>query len=106
VSRIDALKKDAMVAIAGLAANRHEYPDLPVYGLFEKNDGDMTNAQSAIYRMVSLQNGFSVSDDPITVQIDGALMDQMVRIYIELEHSPVMMKHILRERGSWRIRWV
>lgn len=84
VTRIDAMKKDAIVALAGLAANRRERPDLPVYGLFEKNDGDMTNARSAILRMIFLRNGLSVSDNSEILEVEERMMDQMTRTYFGL----------------------
>ena len=51
-SQIEACEKDAIVALAGLAANRRENPRLPIYDVItEGEDTDTDTARIAIIKM-------------------------------------------------------
>jgi hypothetical protein len=81
-ARITGLKQDAIVALAGLAANRREIPALRVESLFEEGDDDITNARAGIYRMLCLEDGFWAPDGQAPV--NDAMMERMTRAYMKL----------------------
>jgi hypothetical protein len=79
-AQIRGREQDAMVALAGHAATRRDYPDLRVLDLLhEHDDGDTLVACSAIYRMVCLMSGHTAP-----VSIDKAMEAQMYEIYLRL----------------------
>ncbi len=85
-SQLDACEKDAIVALAGLAANRREQPNFRILDLFTDTSGDMVNARSAIYRMACLQTGQPMLDPggTFTLAIDPTTGQVMEEIYIRL----------------------
>jgi hypothetical protein len=57
-SQIEACEKDAIVALAGLAANRRENPRFPIHDvIIEGKDTDTDSARIAIIKMICLKDG-------------------------------------------------
>jgi hypothetical protein len=86
-AQITGHEQDAIVSLAGRAANRQEHADLRVFDLFtEHHDADTRIACSAIYNMVCLMSGQPVPQGPeqISVSIDDAMQEQMYDIYFRL----------------------
>jgi hypothetical protein len=82
-ARIKALETDAIVALAGGAANRREIPSFPILVLDEE-DTVMRNAQSAIYQAVCLMKGWPLSEARTRVKLDAAMQKAMNEVYSRL----------------------
>jgi hypothetical protein len=83
-ARIVGYETDVKIALAGLAANRIEHPHLRVFDLFEEGDADTANLRSAIYRIVRLRAGESVSVDAGIVSRDPDTLRRMDAEYWRL----------------------
>jgi hypothetical protein len=87
-ARISACEKDAIVALAGVAANKREFPRLHL-NLFADDDADAANARSAICKIVLLR-GVGLPTEPqgsfttMTVELTEAEMRQVDDIYFRL----------------------
>ncbi|WP_439400390.1 hypothetical protein ACRQ5Q_43415 (plasmid) [Bradyrhizobium sp. PMVTL-01] len=94
-AQIAGIEKDAIIALAGTAANRHDYPEIRVFDvLIDQDDSDTQLACSAIYRMVCLKSGRPVSEGEID-DIDSAMQQQIRDIYSRLlrESAALVEQH-------------
>ena len=67
-SQIEACEKDAIVALAGLAANRHENPRLPIYDVINaRKDTDADSARIAIIKMICLKDGKPIPQGRVNI---------------------------------------
>jgi hypothetical protein len=82
-TQIAAYEKDAIVALAGNAANRVEHPHLPHFDVMTDDSVDMTNAREAIYKIVCLVTGAwpMPQGGVIAIPIDAVLQTAMTRVY-------------------------
>lgn len=81
-------EKDAIVALAGDAANRRDYPNLSVLDLMTENeDADTQNARSAIYRMICVRSGKAVPEGPGSISVDEVMVGQMYEVYFRLRQE-------------------
>ncbi|MCG2632849.1 hypothetical protein L6654_40380 [Bradyrhizobium sp. WYCCWR 13023] len=94
-AQIVGYETDAKIALAGLAANRHELPELRVFDLFEDGDGDTTNARSFVYRIVALKAGKSAPEQTVSLKLDRDTRRRMDEEYWRL----------LRETAALVERW-
>jgi hypothetical protein len=74
-AQIEAYEKDAVIALAGLASQRREYPDRTGdldsdIVLADDDDDDMCNARSAIYKIVCLMNNKSFPSANAAIVLD------------------------------------
>src|SRR6267142_2682333 len=82
-SQIEACEKDAIVALAGLAANRHENPRLPIYDVInEGEDADTNNARIAIIKMICLRDGRPIPQGRVNIgpAVWGKIQDEYFRL--------------------------
>jgi hypothetical protein len=67
-SQIEACEKDAIVALAGLAANRREKPHFPIYDVMaEGEDTDTDNSRIAIIKMICLKDGKPIPQGRVNI---------------------------------------
>ena len=85
-TQISGYEKDAMVALAGLEANKREYDIPPVDVLNEANE-DIQNFRSAAYRIICLQDGQPVPRGEFSVEADQALENKIWETYHRLMHK-------------------
>lgn len=91
-ARIAACEKDAIVALAGYAAQRREYPqttpdlDTDIIKVDDDED-DMLNARTAVYRIVCLNTGQLFPDTAATVRIDIPTQEKMRKVFIGLKQQ-------------------
>jgi hypothetical protein len=83
-AQIEGYEKDAIVALAGFAANRREHPHLPILDLITDDSADMHNVRSAIYRIICLKLGRPVPQDSVAVKADAAMRAMMLEEYSRL----------------------
>jgi hypothetical protein len=85
-ARIRGCEKDAIVALAGVAANKREFPRLHL-NLFADDDADAVSARSAICKIVLLR-GVGLPTEPqdsmMTLELTEAEMRQVDDIYFRL----------------------
>jgi hypothetical protein len=82
-TQVAAYEKDAIVALAGNAANRVEHSHLPHFDVMTDDSVDMTNARQAIYKIVRLVTRASPMPqrDVIAIPVDAALQAAMTKVY-------------------------
>ena len=80
-TQIAAYEKDAIVALAGNAANRVEHPHLPHFDVMTDDSVDMTNARQAIYKIVCVVTGAwpMPQGGVLAIPIDAVLQTAMTR---------------------------
>ena len=67
-SQIEACEKDAIVALAGLAANRRENPRFPIHDvIIEGKDTDTDSARIAIIKMICLKDGQPIPQGRVNI---------------------------------------
>ncbi|HLQ91116.1 MAG TPA: hypothetical protein VK148_13875 [Xanthobacteraceae bacterium] len=67
-AQMEACEKDAIVALAGLAANRHENPRLPIYDVINaRKDTDADSARIAIIKMICLKDGKPIPQGRVNI---------------------------------------
>jgi hypothetical protein len=82
-SQIEACEKDAIVALAGLAANRRENPRLPISDVInEVGDTDTDNARIAIIKMICLKDGQPIPQGRVNIgpAMWGTIQDEYFRL--------------------------
>jgi hypothetical protein len=82
-TQIAAYEKDAILALAGNAANRVDHPHLPHFDVMTDDSVDMTNARQAIYKIVCLVTRAwpMPQRDVIAIRVDAALQAAMTKVY-------------------------
>jgi hypothetical protein len=92
-AQIEAFEKDAIVALAGIAAQRRAYPastadaDADVINVVDDDDDDMLNARAAIYRIACLKLGKPVPKGAAKVTMDKAMQNQMREVFAGLKEK-------------------
>jgi hypothetical protein len=98
-ARAAAYESDAVVALAGLAAQRRlrGYEDMFVTdNLLEDDwDEDMANARSAIYRAICLRTGKPLPDGPFSVTVGPPEIDAITETFDRLQTQTI---RLVRER--------
>jgi hypothetical protein len=107
-AQIEACEKDAIIALAGLAAQRREYPDLTVdtdADIVLVDEDDMRNAQSAIYKIVCLMNNKSFPSADAVVAIDEPTRAAMRVVFDRLKRqtAALVKEHWLAIRRVARV---
>lgn len=91
-AQIEAHEKDAVIALAGLAAQRQEYPDLTVdtdadIVHVDDEETDMLNARSAIYKIVCLMNNKSFPSANAVIKMDEPTQAAMRVVFDRLKRQ-------------------
>jgi hypothetical protein len=88
-AQIAAYGRDAIIALAGLEANRRDVPRLTVFDLFDTEDGDIVNARSAIFKIDCLAAGKPIPDfqGAAQIELNQDTMARMDAIYDELRRK-------------------
>jgi hypothetical protein len=87
---VAALEKDAIVALAGFAAQRRAYPELtPTFDVIFVDDGndDMLNIRSAIYKIICLTAGKQFPEGNAQVEMDEAMQKNIRAVFVRLENE-------------------
>ena len=96
-TQIAEYEKDAKVALAGLEANRHQFPDrrVPVLDIITEPMADYQNARNAIYRVHCLMSGEPVPQDAVATPADDVLQSKINEIYFRLlrETAALVERH-------------
>jgi len=82
-SQIEACEKEAIVALAGLAANRRENPRVPIYDVITKGeDTDTDTARIAIIKMICLKDGKPIPQGRVNIgpAMWGKIQDEYFRL--------------------------
>jgi hypothetical protein len=96
MAQIEAYRKDALVALAGRAANRRQNPSLPVYDVIGENEDDDTiNTRSAIWRILCLLSSQSVPEGSGNIAVDPAMGKRVKELYFQLlqETAALVAQH-------------
>jgi hypothetical protein len=82
---VAALEKDAIVALAGLAAQRRAYPKLtPTFDVIDDDEDDMLNTRSAIYKIICLTAGKQFPEGNAEVEMDA---EDFRAVFVRLENE-------------------
>jgi hypothetical protein len=77
-TQVQAYENDAVVALAGIAAQMQAYPESTVRtadALFvEQDDADVLNARSAIYKLICLAAGKTFPEGDAQIELDEVMV--------------------------------
>ena len=83
--RIGGHEKDAIVSLAGWAANRHENPHLVPFDVFTDDDGDSLNARSSTMHIITLEDRKSPPvGGSVKIETDETLQTRIYQIWFRL----------------------
>jgi hypothetical protein len=90
-TRVAAYESDAVVALAGLAAQRRfqGHEDMFVTDSLWEDDEDMANARGAIYRVICLRTGRPLPTEPTSVTVDPLAFPTMTEAFDRLQTQAI-----------------
>lgn len=94
-TQVQAYEKDAVVALAGIAAQMQAYPESTVRtadAMFvEEDDADITNVRSAIYKSICLAAGKTFPEGDAQIELDEVMVNEMREQFARLLRQATAM---------------
>lgn len=92
---LQAYETDAIVALAGRAAERREYPvDAYEDVVGGKDDADTLHIRDAVYKIVCLTDGKSFPEDDADIGIDAPTLSKMRTVFARSQETAALVEQL------------